>query len=412
MNIAVWIARLLLGATFILSGVSKIIDPYGIQIKIEAYLAAWGLTETIPPGLVLVGGCALAMLEFIVGILLLTGSLRRTAAYSATAIMAFMLPLTVYIAIYNPVEDCGCFGDFLILSNRATMWKNVVLLAAAIFLCKYNRRARWLFAPWIQWVQIAVGVLYMLLIAFAGYLNQPLLDFRAYPIGEYLTADDDEAVYIYQRNGEELEFAEDDLPSEDDGWEFVDMKITGESSHKELALFDRSSGEEVTEEVLGSTSGQILLLIPDPSEVGASESYVVNELQQAMESRYGRGSFIAATAADSVAVERAIDLMMATYPVYYADPKAISTVARGSMALVYLQDGIVLWKRTLNSINLDKLTPGCDISEVYSTNDTQLFIILTVLYLVINLLILTFGLLPYNIVSSIRQRKASRSKQR
>lgn len=372
MKLAVWLARLILGGTFIVSGVSKMIDPYGIQIKIDAYLAAWNLSDYIPQGLVLVGGCALALFEFVVGILLFTGSLRRSAAYLATAIMTFMLPLTIYIAIKNPVDDCGCFGDFLILSNQITMWKNVVLYALALFLCKYNRRVRWLFAPWIQWVQVAAGVVYMLLIAFAGYHNQPLLDFRAYPVGE---------------------------PLYDDG--------SDPDSGKMLAVIDRESGEDVTEEVVGITPGQMILLMPEPAEAGASGSYVVNELQQAVESRFGAGSFIAITAADSEAVERAMDLMMATYPVYYADSKAISAIARGSMAVVYLRNGVVSWKRTLNSINLDRLGADANLAEIYAINGTRRFKLLTALYLAANIVIFGIGLLPY--IGRLRRRRAPQS---
>ncbi|MCM1309625.1 MAG: DoxX family protein [Bacteroides sp.] len=392
MKIAVWVARLILGGTFLLSGVTKMVDPYGSLAKIDAYLGAWGLMQTIPPGLVLVGGCALALVEFIVGLLLATGSLRRTAAWSVTAIMAFMLPLTVYIAIVNPVDDCGCFGDFLILSNVATMLKNVVLMALAIFLCRYNRRARWLFAPWIQWVEIAAGVAYMLLLAIIGYHEQPLLDFRAYPVGEPLVEEGEEAVYVYQRGGEVRVFTEDELPDDDSGWEFVRADVV--PSPKALALFDRTTGRDVTEEVLGVTPGQMLLLFPYPSDASAAGSYTANELQQAMESRFGRGAFVGVTAGDSTAVAHALDLMMATYPVYYADAKAISAVARGHMAVIYLKDGVVAWKRTLTSINLDRITPDSDLSQTFAVNGPRIFGRITLLYVFINLGIFLLGLFP------------------
>lgn len=404
MKTAVWLARLILGGTFIVSGVAKMIDPWGTLTKIEAYLGAWGLNDAFATGLVLVGGCALAMMEFVVGVLLATGSLRRSAAWLAMAIMAFMLPLSVYIAVANPVEDCGCFGDLFVISNLSTMLKNVVLTALAAFLCRYNRRARWLFAPWIQWVEIAAAVAYMLVIAMIGYHEQPLLDFRAYPVGEPLVdSDGGETVYVYERDGATREFADDELPDENEGWEFVDVRTVRPASGKMLALFDRATGEEMTDEVIGATDGQILLLIPYPSDAGAAGSYTANELQAAMESRFGKGAFVAVTSADSVAVDRALDLMMATYPVYYADPKAIMAVARGAMAVVYLEDGIVRWKRTLTSINLDRLDSGADPAEVYAADGPRAFRMLTALYVAANAVILIVGLLPF--IGRLRRRK-------
>ena len=75
---------------------------------------------TVPDTFLL--GCAvlLAIFEFTLGVYLLFGMKRKATSGIALAFMVLMTLLTVYIAIANPVEDCGCFGDVLILSNGAT----------------------------------------------------------------------------------------------------------------------------------------------------------------------------------------------------------------------------------------------------------------------------------------------------
>ena len=145
-----WLCRIIAGGAFVVSGWSKSIDPWGFIYKIEDYLAVWQINE--PRELILCGAVALSTVEFLTGVCLLCGMLRRTAAWTATAIMAFMLPLSVYIAVANPVSDCGCFGDFWVISNTATLVKNIIISAAlATMLFIGNRRAACLFRPAIQW---------------------------------------------------------------------------------------------------------------------------------------------------------------------------------------------------------------------------------------------------------------------
>ena len=116
-----WFLREITGAVFVFSGFTKAVDPWGTLYKIEDYLGVMGLD--IWPSIVKVGAFTLCAVEFIIGILLCFGTFRRTVCWGAAAIMCFMLPLTLWIAIYDPVPDCGCFGDALVISNWATFWK-------------------------------------------------------------------------------------------------------------------------------------------------------------------------------------------------------------------------------------------------------------------------------------------------
>ncbi len=404
MRAAVWLARLLVGSVFIISGVAKMIDPIGFAIKISSYLGAWGIDDMVPSGLVLIGGCALSTFEFITGIMLASGSLRRASAWGALLLMCVMLPLSAYIALANPVSDCGCFGDFLIISNGATFAKNVVIFLLCLFLVRYNRRAKTVFAPWIQWVQIAAAMLYMIILAIIGYHEQPLIDFRPYPVGEPLTdSSQAEALYVYTRNGHEKTFADSELPDDDSGWEFKEVRDVKSASAKQLTLLDPQTGLDVTEDILDADSDRMLLLIPHPSEASAAGSFTANELRDRMEQLFGPGSFIALTPPDTAAVERALDVMMADYPVYYADQKAIMAVARGAMAVVYLKDGKVAWKRTLSSVNTDRLGSG-DPARIYATDGPRWFRLLTAAYILSNIVIYIIGQIP-SLLRRIRRAK-------
>ena len=123
--------RLLLGLTFVFSGVVKLIDPRGTQYKIEDYASAFGLGGLLPESLPLVLACVLATTEFLIGIYQLFAIRRRLASWVSLCFLLVMTPLTLYLAVTNPISDCGCFGDAIVLTNWQTFAKNVVLLVCA-----------------------------------------------------------------------------------------------------------------------------------------------------------------------------------------------------------------------------------------------------------------------------------------
>ena len=139
-TVIVWIFRLIVGGTFIISGLAKMIDVWGSIYKIEQYLNVWGVPQ--PRSIVFFVALMLSGVEFILGCMLATGSYKRVSVWAMTALMAFMLPLTLYIAIDDPVPDCGCFGDFLVISNTATFLKNVLLVAMLVYLLFFTQKGR------------------------------------------------------------------------------------------------------------------------------------------------------------------------------------------------------------------------------------------------------------------------------
>ncbi|MBO7645840.1 MAG: DoxX family membrane protein, partial [Prevotella sp.] len=117
--------RLLLALTFIFSGFVKAVDPMGTQYKLEDYATAVGLAGVFPEWVLLGCSIALAATEFVLGVLLLFAISRRVVTKVVLAFMTVMTLLTVWIYIYDPVEDCGCFGDAIVLTNGETLVKNM-----------------------------------------------------------------------------------------------------------------------------------------------------------------------------------------------------------------------------------------------------------------------------------------------
>ena len=128
------VTRLLLGLTFLFSGIVKAIDPLGTTYKIEDYLKAFGgfFTDLLP--LAEPAAFALITVECLLGICLVCNIQIRLVAWLSLLFYLVMTPLTLYLALKNPVSDCGCFGDAVVLTNWQTFGKNVVLLTLVIVL--------------------------------------------------------------------------------------------------------------------------------------------------------------------------------------------------------------------------------------------------------------------------------------
>ena len=245
----VWLFRFLVGATFIVSGWAKAIDPWGTIYKVEEYFTVWGLYVLREITLAL--AVILAICEFSVGVLVFFGSMRRASVWLAAAFMVVMLPLTAYIAIADPVSDCGCFGDFIILSNYATFGKNIVLSAMIVYLMLRNDRVKGIYIPAVQWLVFIGALAYSSSLAFMGYRYQPLIDFRPYPNGSkfvYTDAEEshDNTMFIYEKDGITQRFAMTELP--DSTWTYVDMETLADDNGRALVIYD--DGEEITGDIL------------------------------------------------------------------------------------------------------------------------------------------------------------------
>ena len=394
-----WVIRVITGAVFIFSGFVKAVDPWGTLYKMEDYLAAMGLH--LWPNLVVVGAFVLCAIEFLLGIFLLFGCFRRGSAIASLVFMCFMLPLTLWIACFDPVDDCGCFGDAVILSNWATFWKNVLLTAFVLWLVVYNRRCKALITPALQWIAFVVTSLFIVAIELVGFEYQPLLDFRPYEVGTPLTgemqedSDEPEYVFVYSKAGVQKELAMDSLPDESEGWEFVDRKMVGEAPQEADAdgFHVWEGDEDVTEEVLYPDRKRLLLLMPDLGAVTIATTWKINSLHDWASSQ--NIDMVAAVAGSQEAIANWEDLSMPEYPIYTADDTAIKELVRGNPALVYTEDGIIKWKRTLKALDVDDfLAPEISHDPMSFAVDNHRILRNSIfLYLAVMLVLVAFTLL-------------------
>ncbi len=345
--------RLFLGVTFIFSGIVKAIDPVGSSIKISEYLASFHLDFlqlfSLP------GAINLAAIEFALGVCMLLGVYRRYASFLVLVLMLFMTPLTLYLALYNPVADCGCFGDALIISNWATFYKNVALLGAAIFVFIYNQRLFPIYTFKVYWFIAIYSYVFIVGFSLRNYWYLPIIDFRPYKVGinitEQMTIPEDapqdeyEYTFIYEKNGVKKEFSIDNLPT-DSTWNFVDREARLIKAGYVPPITDfrimSFEDEDLTDQILSDTTGVFLLISPKLSKASEERIDEINNLYDyAVENNL---SFYCLTGSDQTEVKRWIDYTGAEYPFLFVDEVTLKTVIRSNPGLVVLKGGTIMGK--------------------------------------------------------------------
>ena len=407
----VWLIREITGGVFLFSGFVKAIDPWGTIYKFNEYFAAMGLE--IWPSLVVVGVFGLSAVEFTVGLFLMCGCFRVSTPRTGLLFMFVMLPLTLWVAWKDPVADCGCFGDALIISNWATFWKNVVLTAMFLYLIRYNKVCRCLISPQLQWLACVTCGAYILGISLYGFLVQPMIDFRGYPVnslfpGEEVETGDDETpsmIFTYEKNGVKKEFTDvDSLPSADDGWVFVERRTlpsvtvknypTPTTEDKSFRIWSEDGEEDITEDIIDTDSRYFLLLLPDLKNLSIASSWRINSLRDWCEQH--DIEMIGITGGSRDEIEEWKDLAMASYPIYVADDTSIKELARGNPAIVYLDKGRIRWKSSLWSIEKDDyLSDGVSGDPMGFPHDGKTMLRnMTGLFVVVIVVLIALSLMP------------------
>lgn len=344
--------RLLLGAVFLFSGTAKAIDPAGGSIKIGEYLSAFGLDSL--QFLSLPFAINLAAVEFALGVCMLLGVYRRYVSFLILLLMLFMTPLTLYLALYDPVADCGCFGEALLITNWQSFYKNVVLLAAAVvaFVCHRRMLAGYTFKAY--WFVATFAYVYCAGFSLRNYWHLPLIDFRPYRVGvsipeqmsipEGAPQDEYEYAFIYEKDGVRKKFGLDNVP--DSTWTFVDAETKLVKAGYVPPVTDfvvtAFDGEDRTEQLLSDTAGVFLLIAPRLEYASEDRIDEINSLYDyAVEKRL---QFYCLTGSDEQEVGKWIDYTGAEYPFLFVDDVTLKTMIRSNPGLMLLKGGTVMGK--------------------------------------------------------------------
>ena len=355
--------RILISITFIFSGTVKAIDPVGGALKIGDYLAAFGLHHFSWMENIL--SFNLASIEFTLGICLLLAVYRKLTTFCVLLMMCFMTPLTLYLAIYNPVSDCGCFGDAIILSNWATFYKNVPLLAASIITFIYHKRLTSCYTYKAYWFVGLFAYFFCMTFCYQNYTRLPITDFRPYKVGLNILklmeipedAPQDEFLFIYAKEGVKKEFMLEEIPIDDPSWVYVDKKLIKKGFIPVVSSFElyNKNQDNIADAILTHPQLTFLLILPKIEQANDIHIDNINNVYDyAVETKL---PFYGITASAEEDVEEWRANTGADYPFLTADDVLLKTMIRSNPGLVVIKNGAILAKWHHNDIpGEDRLT--------------------------------------------------------
>lgn len=352
------IARVFVGLVFIFSSFVKGVDPLGTAFKITDYLTAWqfgGLSfEWLEPAAPFLS-MLLITLEFLVGVMLLTSSFRRFTAWLLALMMLFFTCTTLYDAISNKVNDCGCFGDAIKLTNWQTFWKNIILDIPTIWIvltCNLRRKKR----TERDTLVATFAIVLMVIFGLFNINNEPCIDFRPWKVGNQMVDMDENLKvksYLTYRNkttGETQEFLSEDLmkkmedPAWEETWEWESSRVEDPHEIKAdgFAMLDMEMNDHAQELIISDH----YLMIATLYDLEKIDERAITSLQRMNE--FCNENDIQLVILSSVLPEKIQDFLHAQHlddlEYYFADATAIKTILRSNPGYILLKEGKVIGK--------------------------------------------------------------------
>ncbi len=363
MKLLTLISRILVGLLFTFSGLTKAVDPLGSTYKFADYFNALGMSWMAPLAFVL--AIVMISMEFLVGLTLLCNVKVRLGSIGALIFMAFFTPLTLYLAIKNPVHDCGCFGDFLIISNWETFFKNIVISILVLILFLNRNKIEYAYSNKVELGMLSGFVLLILgfqLFCMTYYISA--FDFRPYKVGvnipdkmkipENAEKDVYQTLLYYEKDGVVKEFTDKNFPWQDSTWKWKETKNVlikegykppiHDFSIKNLILNENDTvqASEITDMVLNDDKVSFLFVAYDltKSSIGGFQK-AKTLIDYCKANNYKFYTLTASSPKEAKELQTKIGFEL---DFYTTDGTALKTVIRSNTGLLMLKKGTIIGK--------------------------------------------------------------------
>ncbi len=344
----------LVGALFIFSGLVKLDDPRGTQIKMEEYFEVFSYDfahffEWFVP-LALPIGMFMLVLEIVLGVALLFHYRMKLTTWALSAIIIFFTFLTFYSAYFNKVTDCGCFGDAIPLTPWQSFTKDVVLVVLIAYLFWRRHHFTSLIQEKLGRYMLIGLTLVSIYVGVYAIRHLPPIDFRPYAIGENIGQNmipDEQPIfeYVFEKEGQEI--ISTDYLSEKDGYTYKSHRITNEDKTipriTDYNVWNEELGDFTKQSLKGAKLFFILYDVDKSSKAEMGEIVdLINSLKQVKP--------IALTASSTSDFEQFRHKHQLAIPYFYADATVLKAMIRSNPGLMLVKDGTVLGKWHFNDV--------------------------------------------------------------
>lgn len=352
MLIAARIARILVGVVFIFSGLIKLNDPVGTQIKFEEYFDVFA--QDVPflhgffMGLVpftLAMSVLFCAAEVILGVALLASYKPKVTVWLLFFLITFFTFLTFYSAYFDRVTDCGCFGDAIKLKPWTSFGKDIVLTVLILFIIGHRNRLRSRNTGWL------VGLTIVLTLGLGIYAVEflPPIDMLPYAVGKNIPAEMKPSEpmryrYLMEKAGKVTEF--DQYPT-DKGYTFRQMVLINPNAKPKITDYRIWNDEgDFTQETFAGA--KLFIIIKNTTDIDAGSLPAIRTLVEGLKGSAVTPYILTSTSDEQIKAFRK-EFQLDMVPYYKADATVLKTIMRSNPGTWLLTNGIVRGKWHFNS---------------------------------------------------------------
>ena len=271
----------------------------------------------------------------------------------------FFTFLTFYSAYFDKVKDCGCFGDALKLTPWESFFKDLILLVLIVVIFIFKDFIRPFFNTSFTNFFAVLSLSVSIFFGFYVLRHLPLIDFRAYKIGDNIVTNMSippnaskavqEFKWKFKVNGsEEVFITNGSYPEVNGDYIGVETRIIEEGYQPPILDFSiESDNEDFTETYLAKDK----LLIIVSYDLNFANINGFKKLKDFTDDAINKGYTVIGLSASGIIDKNRIKSNYGfNFEFYLCDEKVLKTIVRSNPGILHLNKGTVIQKAHWNDI--------------------------------------------------------------